>query len=326
VPAELRNVIIHEDAKTFIPLAKHFRALGYELRPANSDSGSINPDRVAAHFACFYATLRHPVRASFRFRLLRQKGIPVITWNRDAPHYLNHATWRLALLEKLRPFDLYATHSTIDGRRFGKQLLYLPNAADTDGYFLADASVAMKRLRNFDDYKFDVSFFGAMNGTRFVELLARQNFFEELSRRLAAKDIRFIFREASGMSHEEQIQLIQTSRINLNFGAACDYGAPIASGLPERCFGIPACGGFLLCDSRTHARDDFTPEQNWAEYDGLEDCVAKIEFWLANFPAARDLAERCHDYVMSHHTYALRARILHEWLLEWHKNRQGPRR
>jgi len=128
------------------------------------------------------------------------------------------------------------------------------------------------------------------------------------------------------MSHEEQIELIQTSRINLNFGAACDYGAPVASGLPERCFGIPACGGFLLCDSRTHARDDFTPGQNWAEYDGLEDCVAKIEFWLANFPAARDLAERCHDHVMSHHTYALRAKFLHEWLLEWHKNGQGPRR
>lgn len=325
MPADLRNVIIHEDAKTFIPLAQHFRALGYELRPANSDSGSINPDRVAAHFTCFYAALRHPVRTSLRFRLLRQKGIPVITWNRDAPHYLNHATWRLALLEKLRPFDLYATHSTIDGRQFGQQLLYLPNAADIDRYFLADSPATMSRLRNFDGYKFSVSFFGAMNGARFIEMRARQEFLSELGRRLAAKGIQFLFREATGMSYEEQIELIQSSRINLNFGAACDYGASMPSGLPERCFGIPACGGFLLCDKRTHARDNFTLGENWAEFDGLDNCMAKIEFWLEHFAAARDLAERCHVHVMSHHTYALRAKILHDRLLDWHASRPEPR-
>ena len=318
----MRDVIVHDAAKTFIPLAEHFHALGYEVKPAASALGTVDPARVAAHFACFYATLRNPLRSSLRFRALRRQGIPVVTWNRDAPHYLNHPAWRLALLENLRPFDLYATHSTIDGRRFGKQDFYLANAADVDRYFLDDTEAAMRRLRNFDDYKFDVSFFGAMNGDRFKEMQARQIFFAELGQRLAEKGIRFLFREANGMGYKEQVALIQASRINLNFDASCDYGAPMASGLPERCFGIPACGGFLLCDKRTHARDDFSPGENWAEFDGLDDCVAQIEYWLANFSAARNLAERCHTHVMSHHTYALRAKVLRDKLLEWHANLQ----
>ena len=113
--------------------------------------------------------------------------------------------------------------------------------------------------------------------------------------------------------------MIRTSRINLNYGARCEYQAPIASGLPERCFGIPACGGFLLCDKRTHARDDFTIGENWAEFDGIDDCIEKIEYWLTHFDQARDLAERCYHHVMINHTYRNRAATLHAELLSWHK-------
>ena len=120
------------------------------------------------------------------------------------------------------------------------------------------------------------------------------------------------------MSLADQVSLIQTSRINLNYGASCDYGSPIASGLPERCYGIPACGGFLLCDRRTHAKDDFTPGEDWADFNGLEDCVAQIDHWLANFGMARELAERTHASVLARHTFAHRAATLHGALLAWH--------
>jgi spore maturation protein CgeB len=125
------------------------------------------------------------------------------------------------------------------------------------------------------------------------------------------------------MSVDEQVTLIQQSRISLNFGASCEYGAPVASGLPERCYGIPAVGGFLLCDKRTHAKDDFTPGKNWAEFDGLDDCVAKIQYWLLHWDAARDLADRCHAHVMARHTYAHRAEKLHQALLAWHDGQRG---
>ena len=87
--------------------------------------------------------------------------------------------------------------------------------------------------------------------------------------------------------------------------------------------GVPAAGGFMLCDKRAHARDDFTLGQNWAEFDGLDDCVAQIDHWLANFDAARTLAERAHLHVMTHHTYAVRAETLHHALLAWHEGKRG---
>jgi spore maturation protein CgeB len=179
-------------------------------------------------------------------------------------------------------------------------------------------------LRENSAYEYDVSFFGAMDGSRYKEMQARQEFFTALAEQLKARGIRFLFREAAGMSVEQQVALIQASRINLNFGASCDYSAPIASGLPERCYGIPACGGFLLCDRRTHARDDFTPGENWAEFDGLDDCVKQIEHWLGNFAAARELSERCHATVMARHTYAHRAANLHRALLDWHAGKREP--
>jgi spore maturation protein CgeB len=125
------------------------------------------------------------------------------------------------------------------------------------------------------------------------------------------------------MSVEQQVALIQKSRINLNFGASCDYGAAVASGLPERCYGIPACGGFLLCDRRTHARDDFTPGDGLGRVRRPGRCVTQIEHWLANFAAARELAERGHATVMARHTYAHRAASLHRALLDWHAGKRG---
>jgi hypothetical protein len=51
--------------------------------------------------------------------------------------------------------------------------------------------------------------------------------------------------------------------------------------------------------------------------------VTQIEHWLANFAAARDLAERCHAHVMVQHTYAQRAAALHNTLLAWHQGKRG---
>lgn len=276
--------------------------------------------QTLACYVWFYDCLRHPWRVWRLKRLLKRHRVPLISWNRDAPHYLNRSAWRLAWLARARLLDLYASHTLIDRRQFAASVLYLPNAADTRTYNPGDDTDALfSRLRDPSQYQYDVSFFGGMNGQRYKEDAARQSFFSALGERLAARRISFLFCEAESMTPAEQIRLIQCTRINLNFGARCEYQAPIASGLPERCFGIPACGGFLLCDKRSHARDDFSIGENWAEFDGLDDCLEKIEYWLANFQQARDLAERCHSHVMEHHTYAQRAATLHQALIEWHR-------
>ena len=319
-----RTVLLYEPAKALIPLKAGFAAAGIELVPL--DAGMAGRDRraVLGCFVCFYESLRHPLRAWRRRRRLNAAGIPVVTWNRDAPHYLNKSAWRLDLLDRLRPFDFYASHSLHDVHRFGERTLYLANAADA-AYNLGGAEAeVLARLRRPDNYRWDVCFFGAMDGARAKEMRPRQEFFAALAPQLERRGIRYLFREAEGMSVAEQVALIQASRINLNFGASCDFGVPVASGLPERCYGIPACGGFLLCDRRTHAADDFTPGSDWAEFAGVDDCVAGIERWLADFGAARDLAERCYHRVMAQHTYAHRAAQLRDALASWPRRTIAP--
>ena len=317
------GLILHPFGRGLTPpleLALELRGLSFvKIDPLAPDSW---PQRALACVVWFYYPLRAPLAAYRLKRALAVRSTPMLAWNRDAPHYLNRAQWRLDLFDRSRLLDIYATHTLIDAhRQFADTLLYLPNACDTERYHLGAATP--ESLRDAASYVWDVSFFGAMDGDRHKEMRPRQEFFAALGERLRARGIRFLFRESAGMRVEEQVALIQQSRINLNFGASCDYGAPLASGLPERCYGIPACGGFLLCDRRTHARDDFTPGQNWAEFDGLDDCVAQIEYWLAHFDAARDLAERCRAHVMAHHTYTHRAATLHNALLAWHQGKRG---
>lgn len=321
-----RRILLHPAGRGLTPpLEAALEARGIVFRALDA---TVDAATLAQSLACiiwFYLPLRQPITVLRLHRRLHAAGVPLIAWNRDAPHYLNRSPWRLDLLDRFRVLDIYATHTLIDEkRRFADLVLYLPNAADIEKYNPRGEPVeVLRRLRDPSGYRWDVSFFGGMDGTRYKEDRARQDFFAALAEKLDRRGISHCFRESTGMTIDEQVAFLQASRINLNFGARCEYGAPIASGLPERCYGIPACGGFLLCDRRTHAATDFVIGENWAEFDGLDDCVAKIEYWLAHFDAARDLAERCHRHVMTHHTYAHRAGKLHEALLAWHEGRRG---
>lgn len=321
-----RDVLLVTHGSLHPALRRELARRGLELRESRTWVGADTGEarRILGAYTWFYEGMRHPVDVWRMHRWLRGNGIPLFAWNQDAPNYLNRSKWRLDWFDRMHWLDVYATHTLIDQRRFANSWMYFPNAADIERYNLAGRSLA--ELRNPAQYEFDVSFFGAMDGTRYKEMKGRQEFFAALGARLSERGIRYVFREATGMSVAEQVALVQATRINLNFGASCDYGSAIASGLPERCYGIPACGGFLLCDRRTHSRDDFLPGSDWAEFDGLDDCVVQIEYWLGRFDACRDLAERTHDAVVARHTYAHRAATLHEALLDWHSGRRGQLR
>ena len=283
--------------------------------------------RTLACVVDFGGSIKHPLRALAWKRHLSRRGVPVFAWNRDAPHNNNIRPWRLALFDRLRPLDLYATHSLIDARwSFADTVLYLPNAADTAAYNLrGEPEAVLARLRDPGQYRWDVSFFGALDGDRYKEAEGRKAFFGALAARLDALGIRhrFVDTTRTPMSLEEQVGLIQCSRINLNFGARCDYGGFSASGLPDRCFGIPACGGFLLTDRRTHTADSFEIGRHLDEFADLDECITKIRHALGNFSLSRSTAEAGWRHVMRCHTYARRAETMHKALLDWHAGRRG---
>lgn len=280
---------------------------------------------ICACFIDFYDVMRHPVKTYRLKKKINKHNIPLIAWNRDAPHYLNKKKWRLNLFSRVQLLDIYATHTLIDsGRSFADTVLYLPNAADIENYNLNGSEEnVFKHLRNPNNYTYDVSFFGGMDGNRYKEDLDREVFFNALSKELKKKNIRFNFIEtgANRLSVGKQIKIIQSSVINLNYGARCEYEAPIASGLPERCFGIPASGGFLLCDKRTHTKDTFVVGKHMDEFKDLSECVSKIEYYIRHFNMTRDMAECCYHHVRENHTYINRATSLHNAITLWQNDK-----
>lgn len=320
----VRDTIIINHKGFYPPLKRALESQG--LKTTDQDwfpSGELL-QRSLVCVVWFYDCLRHPVKIWHLQQRLKRYSVPLFAWNRDAPHYLNRKPWRLNLLNRFQLLDIYATHTLVDTKRyFAKSWMYFPNGANLACYGMLKPKETLARLRQSSQYQWDVSFFGSMDGMRHKEMQSRQEFFAALALRLDSLGVRYRFQEAAGMTMMEQIALIHASRINLNFGACCEYGAKEASGLPERCYGIPAAGGFLLCDRRSHAQNDFTPGQNWAEFDGLDDCVDRINYWLGHFDEARTMAEQCHFHTVSKHSYDQRARKLMVALSNWHEGKRG---
>lgn len=251
-------------------------------------------------------------------RQLRGKPTPIIAIDRDSPWHKGVKPWRIWLSKRLGLFDIYASHSLQGADEFSSRALYFPNAADVSRYNLGPYTLA--DMRAPDWYRYDVSFVGNLDAKRYREHAARALFFQALSNRLSELGISHHFPHAENMLVLEQVEIIQHTRINLNYGAACDSGPARSWGLPERCYGVPACGGFLLSDEREHATRDFMLGKEWISFQNLDDCVDKISYYLKHFAEARDIAERAHLRVMRDHTYTERANSLLAAIEDWRTN------
>jgi spore maturation protein CgeB len=152
----------------------------------------------------------------------------------------------------------------------------------------------------------------------------------ELTTRLTKMGITLHVR-GDPLTISEQISLIQSSRINLSVHAGPDsryarrqWPRPRGWGLPERCYGVPGAGGFLLSDWRFHAADDFVPGLEWASFVDIDDCVRSIRYFMTHFDEARAIAEAAHRRVIAQHTYTDRARKLITFARLWRSERLSP--
>ena len=319
--------ILFQDLE-FAALEEAFASLGVEVRhnlQGAALTAALQAEAPLLCMASMYKLVRQPLAARSLRRRLNQRQVPLTCWNRDGPSHMGAKAWRLALLRTGWLMDIAATH-TLQDSGFARDVIFLPNAAWHTRYHLGDR--ALTELRNSARYRVDVSFFGPLDGQRFPEMQRRGEFFAALQPRLQALGVTTQFTGAT-LDLPAQIELIQSSRINLNFHAGADArwqggwrGQPPSWGLPERCYGIPAAGGFLLSDRRGHAADDFVPGREWADFDGLDDCVAKIQYFLAHFDQSRTIAEAAHARVVAQHTYVHRAQRLIEVAADWRERRK----
>ncbi len=273
----------------FPGLREGFEALGHEVIENQWEPDAVALEGTALCVADFVDCARKLRRTLGLGKRLAKTRVPFVALNRDAPFNRGIHFARLAAMAWLKPFDGYASHSMQSALKFSARTLYCPNAARETLYHVNEEQLAA--MRDPARYRWDVSFFGNLDATRYREHAPRVEFLRVLDLKLVASGIKTLFRDSAGMADAEQLEIVRASRINLSTVVACDAGGVPSWGLPERCYGVPACGGFLLSDRRRHAAEDFAGDER-AEYDGLEDCVAKIRHFLTHFDAARAIAGR----------------------------------
>ncbi|HMK56238.1 MAG TPA: glycosyltransferase [Dissulfurispiraceae bacterium] len=264
--------------------------------------------------AAVYFEFKQILKEEWRFAKLsydlKKACIPSLTWCLDMPN-IGASPWKLVAILKLGLLDIFATHSmqgfdTMHGLK--SRLIYLPNAAWTSRYNLG--GVSLEDFRDSGKYDVDVSFVGNIDSAKHREHLQRTRFLNELAGLLQKEGLTFKFEDSRFMDFSAQIDLIQRSRININVGCAADKDNNKSWGLPERAYGVPACGGFLLTDERIHAKDDFIEDDEIVMFRDINDCLEKILYYVARLDERRRVAENAYSRILREHTYIHRAETL----------------
>ena len=296
--------IIFNFRSRFPALREGFEALGYEVIEGQWTPEADTLKGAVLCVAEFVDCARMVRRTLGLKKRLARARVPFLALNRDAPFNRGVHPRRLAVMAWLKPFDGYASHSMQAAEKFSARTLYCPNAAREALFKVNEGE--LQALRDSARYRWDVSFFGSMDVRRYGEHARRVEFLHVLKGRLEAQNLKVLFRDSVGMSEAEQLDIISRSRINLSTIAICDAGSELSWGLPERCYGVPACGGFLLADRRRHAAEDFADAER-AEYGSLDECVSMVGHFLERFDEARAIAERARARVARDHGYGNRA-------------------
>jgi spore maturation protein CgeB len=310
-----RDTVIFNFSKGFLPLKEAFENIGFRIVENEWKPDLALVARTELCIVSFYEAVRQPWRTASLKQRLARASVPLIGRDRDAPWHRGIRWRRMALFRMLRPLDIYASQTMQPTWNFAPIKIYSPNAVWVRNFNLHGHT--LEEMRDPTFYEWDVSFLGNMDGERYKEHAERQRFFTALRPHLDALRIRHYIAHSSGINDETQIRVIQRSRINLSYRSSCDHGGVLSWGLPERCYGVPARGGFLLTDTRHHAADDFDLTTEWADFTDMDDCLAKIRYYLDHFNLTRDIAEAAHARVMRYHTYEHRAGQLISAAQDW---------
>lgn len=103
----------------------------------------------------------------------------------------------------------------------------------------------------------------------------------------------------------EMPRVFRNSKINLNITLRS-----IRSGIPLRAFDILGAGGFLLSNYQEDFYDCFTPGEDFDFYDGEDDLLAKIDYYLSHEKERTAMAENALQKTLSDHTYEKRVQTM----------------
>jgi spore maturation protein CgeB len=124
---------------------------------------------------------------------------------------------------------------------------------------------------------------------------------------------------AGKIDHDGMVRVFSTSRINLNLsnsstppntlrvrvGRLLGRGpkGPQPQQIKGRNFEVPGCGGFLLTERVPYLERYFELGREVASYEGPDDLVEQVGYWLAHEDERAAVAEAGYRRVLAEHTY-----------------------
>lgn len=132
----------------------------------------------------------------------------------------------------------------------------------------------------------DVGWKQVLNGT--ARILPPVDYYQNLPR---------VYREAGGV-------------VNIT-------GLQMPNALNQRCYDVPACGGFLLTDAREAIREQFEPDIEVVVYESREELLDKWAYFSRSAQERARLIERGRQRVLKEHTYRHRVRSMLQIARTW---------
>jgi spore maturation protein CgeB len=120
------------------------------------------------------------------------------------------------------------------------------------------------------------------------------------------------------IEHEQMVEVFSSSRINLNLSNSSEAGGlrarvrrllrlpapgPRPPQIKGRNFEVPGCGGFLLTERVPHLERYFELGREVAVFDGTEDLIEQVGYWLEREDECRRVAAAGYRRVLAEHTY-----------------------
>lgn len=120
------------------------------------------------------------------------------------------------------------------------------------------------------------------------------------------------------LEHPAMVEVFASSRINLNLSNSSEVPGlkarlrrllhfrpppPRPPQIKGRNFEVPGCGGFLLTERVPHLERYFELDREVAVFDGVDDLVDKVRYWLEHEQERQAVAEAGYRRVLAEHTY-----------------------
>lgn len=159
----------------------------------------------------------------------------------------------------------------------------LPGGTESDAYIYANYFIARK-----------------------ITSLERQNILKQVSERFNTKlythnatpELPSIHNMGAIDYYDVMPHVFKNSKINLNISLRS-----IRSGMPLRAFDIMGAEGFLLSNYQEDFFDFFVPGEDFDYYDGVEDLMTKIEYYLSHEKERKEIAHNGFQKITESHTY-----------------------